>query len=289
MNLGSFMLKNFLIIGILILALPIAAKALCSWVPTDNCQTVGSGWIKAEKDGVYRPDFCNDTDKNNNKRDEDKTCCCGPNEDIGCCFSQRESAFISNQAKCETVSGRLLYAPYPVFYISAVNRCIKNDDDCYWVLSASCSNLGEGSWEDDSGAKCAGKKKFEGNTLKCCCGKRVVNPNATSTDTASGQPDTASGQPRPNYKTLTNPLGPTDWTLANLPTIIGQVIRAVLSIIGAIALLIFVYGGFVWMTAAGNEAKVAQGKNILLWATIAIIVMFLSWILVAFMFQALGV
>jgi hypothetical protein len=43
------------------------------------------------------------------------------------------------------------------------------------------------------------------------------------------------------------------------------------------------------MTAAGNDAKVTQGKNILLWATIAIIIIFLSRLLVAFLFQALGV
>jgi hypothetical protein len=286
------MLKKLLITGLVLFALPLAAKAYCLWVPTNTCQDLGDGWETASL-----PTFCNDPDGNNNKRTEDRNCCCAdpnapPNiSTVGCCFSQRESAFISNQAKCETVSGRRLYAPYPVFYISAVNSCIKNDDDCYWVLSASCSNLGEGSWEDDSGAKCAGKKKLVGDTLKCCCGKDVPNPNATDQTPSStnNTPAQVVGSVRSDYKTLTNPLGPTSWTLSDLPTIIGRVIRAVLSIIGAIALLIFVYGGFVWMTAAGNEAKVAQGKNILLWATIAIIIIFLSWILVAFMFQALGV
>jgi len=111
--------------------------------------------------------------------------------------------------------------------------------------------------------------------------------------TDSGQSATDSGQApslnRSVYKTLPNPLGPTSWTIVDLPKVIGRVISAILTIIGAVALLIFVYGGFTWMTAAGNDAKVTQGKNILLWATIAIIIIFLSRLLVAFLFQALGV
>jgi hypothetical protein len=42
-----------------------------------------------------------------------------------------------------------------------------------------------------------------------------------------------------------------------------------------------IYGGFVWMTAAGNTEKVTQGKNILIWAIIGLVVIFSAYLLVS--------
>ncbi len=85
--------------------------------------------------------------------------------------------------------------------------------------------------------------------------------------------------------TLTNPLG-TDVT----PQIfIGRIIKAILGVVGSLALLMFIYGGFNWMTAAGSPEKVEKGKQILLWATIGLIVIFTSYALVKFVFTSLGV
>ncbi len=85
--------------------------------------------------------------------------------------------------------------------------------------------------------------------------------------------------------TLTNPLG-TDVT----PQIfIGKIIKAILGVVGSLALLMFIYGGFNWMTAAGSPEKVEKGKQILLWATIGLIVIFTSYALVKFVFTSLGV
>lgn len=117
----------------------------------------------------------------------------------------------------------------------------------------------------------------------------VKPPDKGSAVPNTTNPPVVGGSVRSTYKTLPNPLGPTSWTIMDLPKIIGKVLNAIIAILGAVALLIFVYGGFTWMTAAGNDTKVQTGKNILLWATIAIVIIFLSWMLVAFMFQALGV
>ena len=43
------------------------------------------------------------------------------------------------------------------------------------------------------------------------------------------------------------------------------------------------------MTAAGTAEKVEKGKQILLWATIGLIVIFTSYALVKFVFTSLGV
>ena len=77
---------------------------------------------------------------------------------------------------------------------------------------------------------------------------------------------------------LDNPLG-ADVTPQ---TFIGGVIRAILGIVGSLALALFIYGGFLWMTAAGNAEQVAKGKNTLIWATLGLIIIFSSYALVRF-------
>lgn len=88
---------------------------------------------------------------------------------------------------------------------------------------------------------------------------------------------------------LPNPLGSQEMTIGDIPSIVGRIISAVLSVLGAVALLVVIYGGFLWLTSAGNEQRVAKGRLTLMWATIAIGIIFMSWMLVAFFFQALGV
>ncbi len=81
--------------------------------------------------------------------------------------------------------------------------------------------------------------------------------------------------------TLTNPLGTTDIRL-----LIARLISAVLSIIGVIALLMFVYGGFLWMLSAGNESQVEKGKEVLKWTTIGIILIVSAYVIVNALFRA---
>ncbi len=76
---------------------------------------------------------------------------------------------------------------------------------------------------------------------------------------------------------LTNPLGVT-----TVPSLIAKVINGVLGVVGSLALLMFVYGGFTWMLSGGNSSAVERGKNILMWAAIGLVVIFLSYALVNF-------
>ncbi len=64
---------------------------------------------------------------------------------------------------------------------------------------------------------------------------------------------------------LIDPLGETDPR-----ALIGRVISGVLSIIGSIALLMFFYGGVLWVTAMGDAKKVDRGKHILVWTTLGL-------------------
>ncbi len=113
----------------------------------------------------------------------------------------------------------------------------------------------------------------------------VVLANNTS-NTGSGGGEGQNTPPSDNLTivSLDNPIGSDD-----IPLIIGRVISAVLGIVGSLSLLMFVYGGFTWMTAAGNEQNITKGKNIVIWATVGIFIVFFSYALIKFLFSSLGV
>jgi hypothetical protein len=72
--------------------------------------------------------------------------------------------------------------------------------------------------------------------------------------------------------TLTNPIGTSD-----VRVIIGYVIKAALGISGSLALLMFVWGGFLWLTAAGNSDRIEKGKKVLIWSTLGLVVIFSAY------------
>jgi hypothetical protein len=81
---------------------------------------------------------------------------------------------------------------------------------------------------------------------------------------------------------LPNPLGTTQ-----IPTIIGRVIRGVRNVVGSLALLMIIYGGFTWLTSGGNPDKVKKGKEIMVWAVFGLMVMLGSYIIVNYILTAI--
>jgi hypothetical protein len=59
--------------------------------------------------------------------------------------------------------------------------------------------------------------------------------------------------------------------------IAARIIRVVLGFLGVIALGIVLYGGFVWMTSAGNEEKIATAKKILTNGLIGLVIILMSF------------
>lgn len=57
-----------------------------------------------------------------------------------------------------------------------------------------------------------------------------------------------------------------------LAKILGQIVRAFLSLIGIIFISYTIYGGFLWMTAAGNDEKMTKAKSIIRNGIIGLIV-----------------
>jgi len=101
---------------------------------------------------------------------------------------------------------------------------------------------------------------------------------------AQVSPPEAGNANRANTVSLKNPLGSTDTP----QEFIGQLISAVLGIVGSIALAMFIYGGFTWMTSAGNSEAVSKGKNIVIYAVLGLVIIFTSYALVKFVFTSIG-
>lgn len=80
--------------------------------------------------------------------------------------------------------------------------------------------------------------------------------------------------------TLQNPLG----SVSTPQQLIGKVINGFLGVTGSIALIVFIWGGFTWMTSAGSSEKVAHGKETIVWATIGLVVIFSAYAMVRFVF-----
>lgn len=82
---------------------------------------------------------------------------------------------------------------------------------------------------------------------------------------------------------LTNPLGDT----TDVREIIARVINGAIAISGSIALLMFVYGGLVWLASMGRPDWIEKGRKTLTWSIIGITVVALAYIITYTIFAAL--
>ncbi|MFA5248569.1 MAG: pilin [Patescibacteria group bacterium] len=123
---------------------------------------------------------------------------------------------------------------------------------------------------------CAGETKTYD---KSTCSQRSLSENCSWTEDS-----TTSGSEA--LVGLTNPLQ--NAGVNNVPQLIGKIINALLGLVGSLALIMFIYGGFTWMLAAGNDANVKKGRDILTWATIGLVVIFASYSLVHFIIKSIA-
>ena len=74
---------------------------------------------------------------------------------------------------------------------------------------------------------------------------------------------------------LTNPIGETDPRL-----ILGNLVKAIFSIVGSLALLMVVYGGVLWITSRGETKQVQKGKDILTWCFLGLVIMTSAYVII---------
>lgn len=69
----------------------------------------------------------------------------------------------------------------------------------------------------------------------------------------------------------------TDSTAADYVTVISSVIQTILSLLGVIFLVLLIYGGFLWMTARGNEQQVEKAKEVIYSSLIGLIIILAAY------------
>lgn len=112
-------------------------------------------------------------------------------------------------------------------------------------------------------------------------------PSTAPAETPAETPPAGMGSGGPNFTTpsefgLLNPLGTTD-----VREIISKIIRAVLGVVGALFLVMFVYGGVMWMTA-GDSKRIDTAKKTFVNAVIGMVIVAFSYSMVSLVFNLAG-
>ncbi|MDD5291266.1 MAG: hypothetical protein PHZ04_04115 [Patescibacteria group bacterium] len=72
-------------------------------------------------------------------------------------------------------------------------------------------------------------------------------------------------------------------TQTDVPSLIGSLIGAGLSFIGILFFVLVIYGGYLWMTARGNEEQVGTAISIVTQAAIGLIIVATAYLITRFL------
>jgi len=75
----------------------------------------------------------------------------------------------------------------------------------------------------------------------------------------------------------------------DIRVIAARIIQIALSLLGIITVVLIMYGGFIWMTAGGNDEQIGRAKKILVNATIGLAIILSAYAITLFIFRMLGV
>lgn len=74
----------------------------------------------------------------------------------------------------------------------------------------------------------------------------------------------------------------------SLATFIGRLLQVFFGLLGVVALALLMYGGFIWMTAAGDPNKVDKAKKIIQNAIIGLVIIFSAFAITTFLMGIFG-
>lgn len=164
--------------------------------------------------------------------------------------------------------------------------CVKLGGTC---LPAPCS----GSAPNQVGE--CGKKE----TLLFVCCKESLTPK-TSESTEAAKAGAAGGATTSVTPTAATPLPEKPLISANPYTyqpplknltinqIVGNIIKGLSPVIGALFFLMFLWGGFLWITAGGDEKKVEKARQVLSSAVIGMAIVVGAYVLISNLISILG-
>ncbi|MFH2232396.1 MAG: hypothetical protein ABII13_04505, partial [Patescibacteria group bacterium] len=75
---------------------------------------------------------------------------------------------------------------------------------------------------------------------------------------------------------------------ADVPTLVNRIVSATLATVGAVFFIMFLWGGWLWMTAGGGTEKVEKSIKTLRNAVIGLIIVATSYALVTFVINVIA-
>jgi len=87
---------------------------------------------------------------------------------------------------------------------------------------------------------------------------------------------------------LENFRGEAGYGEAGMENIIGTIIKIVLSLLGLIAVVLIIAGGFMWMTSGGNEEKIKNAKQLMGSAVVGLVIVLLAYSIASFIITNLA-
>ena len=142
--------------------------------------------------------------------------------------------------------------------------------------SDPCAKAMAGASCVESEDECAASP-YDGGTSTCvpetyfCCIKKEIPPDPAANPSTPG-----------SSISLPDPLGG-----LTVPEVVGRIIRSFTGVAGAIALLMFVWGGVKWIISGGKENEVKEAQQILRNATIGLILIFGAYFFTSAVIQGL--
>lgn len=82
---------------------------------------------------------------------------------------------------------------------------------------------------------------------------------------------------------LTNPLGVDDPKL-----LIVRILRYSLGLLGVVALIMIIYGGFLMLTSGGNTDTIQKAKGTIIWAAAGMAIILMSWQILRFILDTVN-
>ncbi|USN53416.1 MAG: hypothetical protein H6760_04655 [Candidatus Nomurabacteria bacterium] len=81
---------------------------------------------------------------------------------------------------------------------------------------------------------------------------------------------------------------PNPISCGNLICLFVNLMRLILAGLGVFGMVMFIWGGFLMLTSAGNADRIQKGKETLVWSILGILVILGSWILLKSVIDAIN-
>lgn len=91
------------------------------------------------------------------------------------------------------------------------------------------------------------------------------------------------GKPRPTYAECNID---SDATTDDLLDTIRGIINVVLGLLGVVAVVVIIYGGFTFTASQGDAGRVMKGRNTILWGVVGLVVALASFAIVNFVLDS---